>query len=208
MHKLSWRVRPLGSVVQAILGISIASTCSLLIISQGSSPQVPVSNLLPETPSQEDVSGEVFGMPVRLKIPKLGIDAGIEQLGVTSDGNMQAPVKVEDVGWYKQGPQPGNKGSAVIAGHFGRESYRGKAVFDDLHTLVKDDDIFVEDDTGRVATFVVREFRLFAKDEVAPDVFTSRDGKAHLNLVTCQGKWKVTEQTYENRLVVFADKTS
>src|SRR5687768_10577747 len=190
VRKLSWLLRPLGFLVQAVLGIGIASTCSLLIISQTSSPKKPES--IPSTPAapqasslQMGIDQAIFGMPARLKISKLGVDADVEELGITSSGNMQAPVGVKNVGWYKQGPQPGNTGSAVIAGHFGRESYGGRSVFDDLHTLGKGDEILVQDEAGQVATFTVREFRIFAKDEIAPEVFTSSDGKAHLNLITC-----------------------
>ena len=214
MHKLLWFLRPLGGFAQALLGVGIACTVSLLIVSHSSSPKAPTPTSVQPAPAQPEPSQKedanpakiTLGQPARLRIPKIGVDTAIEQLGVVPGGNMQSPAKTKNAGWYKFGPQPGNNGSAVIAGHFGSGSYRGKSVFDDLHMLSKGDEIFTEDEAGRVAAFTVQGSQIYAKDEIVPRVFISSDRKAHLNLVTCQGKWKGAEQTYENRLVVFANK--
>jgi len=45
-----------------------------------------------------------------------------------------------------------------------------------------------------------------ATQAVATDVFTSSDGKAHLNLITCDGIWDKNAAQYSERLVVFADR--
>jgi len=52
----------------------------------------------------------------------------------------------------------------------------------------------------------MRKIRTYSKDEVAPDLFGSNDGKAHLNLVTYMGTWNKAGKTYFDRLIVFTDK--
>lgn len=213
-HKLLWFLRSLGFLIQAVLGVSIACMVSLLIVSQSSSPKAPAPISLrpaspPESSNKEEVkSVAVHSLPVRLKIPKLNVDANIERLGVTPEGDMQSPASPKNAGWYKLGPNPGNEGSAVIAGHYGSGRFRGQSVFDNLHTLSKGDSISVEDETGAIATFTIQESQIYGRNEIVPEVFNSSDGKAHLNLVTCQGKWIAAEGTYENRLVVFTDKVN
>src|SRR5689334_11255756 len=56
-------------------------------------------------------------LPDRIIIPKIGVNAKVEQVGITFKGNMSTPKSFFDVGWYKYGTIPGNLGSAVIDGH-------------------------------------------------------------------------------------------
>lgn len=144
------------------------------------------------------------GIPVRLKIPAIGVDAAVVPVGLDKDGAMVAPKGPSEVAWFNLGPLPGQNGSAVIAGHFGWKD-NIPAVFDSLNELKKGDTILVENDEGRVTAFVVRESRTFGEDENAESVFASSDGKAHVNLITCGGVWNTVEKKYSNRLVVFAD---
>src|SRR3989338_5726817 len=55
-------------------------------------------------------------LPVRLRVPKLDIDAHIQEVGINTQGNMAAPTNFVDAGWYKHGTVPGFVGSAVITG--------------------------------------------------------------------------------------------
>lgn len=118
---------------------------------------------------------------------------------------MDIPQNPSDTAWLKQGPNPGNKGSSVINGHYVWKKNR-PAVFDDLDTLHIGDLLQVEDVEGVVTTFVVREIRTYRQDADTSDVFGSSDGKAHLNLITCEGAWDEEQNTYSHRLVVFSDK--
>lgn len=141
-------------------------------------------------------------VPVRLIIPVLYIGAQIEQVGVAAWGQMAVPDNAIDVGWFKLGPRPGEKGSAVIAGHFDGPT-GDPGVFINLYMLKKGDRIVVEYDDGRSVVFMVRESRIYPAG-YADEVFTSTDS-AHLNLITCDGLWDGTKKSYSDRLVVFAD---
>ncbi len=156
----------------------------------------------PPSFGQEQVRVE---LPVRLVIPRIGVDAAVEFVSLTPEGAMAVPKEPADAAWFEPGPRPGEEGSAVIAGHYGWKDGT-PAVFDELHTLQKGDKIYVEDETGTTTVFVVRELRRYGEYEDASDVFGSNDGKEHLNLVTCEGAWNKLSKSYAKRLVVFADK--
>lgn len=145
------------------------------------------------------------GLPLRLKIPSLGIDATIEHLGLAANGEMDTTKGPDDVAWYKPGQRPGDIGAAVIAGHFGWKN-NIPAVFDNLSKLQKGDMVSVEDEKGATITFIVRQQQTYNQDSDAGSVFVSGDGKAHLNLITCEGTWSNVTKSYSNRLVVFTDK--
>lgn len=144
-------------------------------------------------------------LPVRLKIPRIKVDAGIEYVGFTPDGAMDIPKGPDNVGWLDIWPRPGEIGNAVIAGHYGTKNGKG-SVFDELYKLRKGDELYIEDEKGEEIVFVVRESRRYDSNADASRVFGSDDGKAHLNLITCEGNWNKTAKSYSSRLVVFADK--
>jgi sortase A len=144
----------------------------------------------------------VYAEPVRLRIPKLGVDAPVKPVGVDKDGVMISPKGPDEAGWYKFGSRPGERGSAVLAGHSGYRDDRA-AIFDDLPKLVAGDSVIVVDKTGVEIAFVVREGRLFDPKADTNDVFGRYDGR-YLNLVTCTGAWNASAGTHSKRLVVFA----
>ena len=190
-----------AKLIFGIAGIALFSTTIFFLISDFPNQifyakQEPARSLIPE----KTVSS---GLPVRLKIPAINVNAAVQYVGIDASGTMAAPNGLKDVAWLKTGTRPGDIGSAVIAGHYGAKS---GIVFNDLYKLKKGDDIYVEDDNGEESHFIVRESRTYDPKADASDVFGSSDGKAHLNLVTCEGIWDSARKTYSNRLVVFADK--
>lgn len=146
-----------------------------------------------------------FGLPVRLRIPKIGLDAAIRHVGLTPEGAVDVPKNQDEAAWFDLSPLPGERGSAIITGHYGWKG--GKpSVFDDLHKLRKGDRVQVEDDGGMTVNFVMRENRRYDPDAEAPRVFDSGDDKAHLNLITCEGNWDEATGSYSKRLVIFTDR--
>ncbi len=145
---------------------------------------------------------ETQGLPVRLIIPSINVNAGIQYVGVTPQGAMEVPSNTVDVGWFKLGSHPGEKGSAVISGHF--DGKNGEAgVFTNLYKLKIGDKLYIEDSNGKSITFVVRQSRTYDPG-YADEVFSLNDS-AHLNLVTCDGTWDGIKKSYSKRLVVFTD---
>lgn len=150
----------------------------------------------------------IYGVPVKLKIPKISVDAAVSLVGLTQGGDMQAPTGGQEVGWYKMGARPGNNGTAVIAGHYGQWENGEGSVFDNLNKLQKGDEIYIQDENDATVAFVVRELKLYKQDQKDPAVFNfASDGKAYLTLITCQGAWNAGQSSYSDRLVVFAERS-
>lgn len=206
------------SVIWSIIIITIAIAASfaviiVLLLNNKKSPPAsvdvnlvePAQNIIvPEqaiVPQQQASSS----LPLRLKIVSLNVNASIEYVGLTSGGAMGVPKGPAEVAWFELGPRPGDKGSAVIDGHSGWKN-GVPAVFDDLHKLQVGDKIYVEDENGVAITFVVRKSKSYDPNADATDVFTSYDGKSHLNLITCEGVWDTTTKSRSKRLVVFTDR--
>lgn len=151
-----------------------------------------------------EVSAVRIELPSRIKIEKLGIDADLEYVGVTEDGLLGVPRDPAHAAWFDAGPRPGEIGNAVIDGHFGWTD-NIPAIFDRLNELVPGDTIRVIDTVGSLRNFKVTKSKLYVANGDPSEVFTSNDGKAHLNLITCEGLWDETIQNYSGRLVVFTD---
>ncbi|MDL2341649.1 MAG: class F sortase [Patescibacteria group bacterium] len=145
-----------------------------------------------------------YGLPVRLLIPKLKVDAKMLYMGKTAAGNMQVPGNVVDAGWYKYGALPGNTGTAVIAGHLdGLKAEPG--VFSNLKQLQVGDVVSVRDNAGATVSFSVRALKSYGQNDQPAEVFSSTSG-SHLNLITCTGAWDKTAHQFAQRLVVFTDR--
>lgn len=151
-------------------------------------------------------SGQIssVGIPVHLTIAKAGVNAEVEQIGLTPDGALDTPKIPMNAGWFNLGPKPGQVGSSVIDGHY--NWFNGaKGVFENLHLVGVGDTISVLDANGATTTFIVVKTQIYNASANAYDVFTSTDGKSHLNIITCEGVWDSVSQNYSSRLVVFAD---
>jgi len=144
-------------------------------------------------------------LPMRLEIPSIRLSARIESVGLTPQGDVGVPKGPVDVAWFNLSPRPGDKGSAVISGHYGWKDGIA-AAFDSLSALRIGDELYVVNGKGATTTFIVRAIRSYDQNANAPEVFSSTDGKAHLNLITCEGIWSGLLQSYAKRLVVFTDR--
>jgi LPXTG-site transpeptidase (sortase) family protein len=205
-----------GGILITILIIIILFQNSLINLFSQTPPIEPIplppkisqalQNIL-DTQAQSNVSTSLSNsnLPTRIKIPKIKVDAAVEYLGVTPTGAMDVPKGPDDVAWFDLGPRPGEIGSAVIAGHYGWKN-NIPAVFDNLYKLKIGDKIYIDDDLGSTTTFTVREIGMYDQNGDASSIFDSSDGKAHLNLITCEGVWNVASKSRPNRLVIFTDK--
>ena len=140
-------------------------------------------------------------LPVRLLIPAIQVDAAVQQVGNASDGGMDVPGEWADVGWYGLGFRPGDRGSAVMAGHL--DSTTGRAVFWDLNRLRTGDKVQVRNDDGSQLTFAVVSTDLYAFDDAPLQKIFGPSDVPGLNLVTCNGAFDWRTSNYNKRLVVY-----
>lgn len=136
----------------------------------------------------------------RLVIPRIGVDAQIEPVGIDRSGAMAAPSSLDGVGWYKNGPEPGETGDAVIDGHYGVSQ---PAVFRELSQLRPGDEIDIFWPDGRTTAFKVSATQTVPAGSHPPDLF-GHSGPARLSLITCSGAWIQSTRTYSDRLIVTA----
>jgi LPXTG-site transpeptidase (sortase) family protein len=140
--------------------------------------------------------------PIRLSIPSLSIDAPIVPVGIQPDKSMEIPGAVE-AGWYRLGATPGaTKGSAVLAGHVDRSGRRG--VFFDLRKLNIGSEVTVEDADGKQHHYIVSERFQTDKDELPSSELFRTDGPPTLTLITCGGRYRTNQRTYDDNIVVRA----
>jgi sortase (surface protein transpeptidase) len=141
---------------------------------------------------------------MRLIISAIHLDAAVEMVDLKANGDLDTPQEhpLEDVGWYKMGPEPGARGSAVIDGHLDRPG-GSPAVFWYLSRLQVRDDVTVLTSRGRTLHFHVTHMQAY-QPRTAPlqAIFGDMSGN-YLNLITCAGDWIPTEHQTTQRLVVY-----
>lgn len=202
-----------GALVLTAVGIaSIApgsgdgpTTSSVL---QGAGAQPPGEARAPETTSDTSTSAGAGALapapavPVGVAVPRLGIRSPLDPLRLQPDGALEAPTRWDVAGWYADGPRPGERGPAVIAGHV--DGPDGPAVFWRLAELRTGDRIEVRRADGRHATFAVTRRLAAPKDAFPTEQVYGPTPHAELRLITCDGDFDRSTGHYRDNLVVFA----
>lgn len=155
---------------------------------------------IPTITKTEKVPVSYFG---HLAIPKIKVDANIQEVGISQKGDMAVPTNFTDVGWYKYGTLPGEKGSAVIAGHVSNK-LSFPAVFSNLKNLEIGDEVYVTSGDNVKRQFIVSKISTYDFDAMVEEIFTDDSGK-FIQLITCTGTWNATFKTRNQRLVVTAE---
>ncbi|TCP27081.1 LPXTG-site transpeptidase (sortase) family protein [Scopulibacillus darangshiensis] len=145
-------------------------------------------------------------VPKKIMIPKIKVEANVEQVGLTKDGKMGVPGGTNNVAWYKKGAKPGGIGNAVIDGHV--DSYRGPAIFFHLKDLKKNDKIYIFGKDGRKLTYKVTKIESYPNGEAPLKKIFGPTNKQMLNLITCTGTYQEDLETHDHRLVVYSERVS
>ena len=143
-------------------------------------------------------------LPVRLVIPRIGIDAPVTVKSVEPDGLMQNPNGPEDVAWYDFTAPPGRGGNAVFSGHLDYRDY-GPAVFARLREVKAGDVLEVRLEDGTLHRYVVSLSALYPATSAPSEEIVGPTGREMVTLITCEGTWQGRPQGYSHRLVVRAD---
>jgi hypothetical protein len=140
--------------------------------------------------------------PQRLLLPAVGIDAPVRPVGVADDGQMQLPTDPAVVGWYRYGPAPSARGSAVLAAHVDSWEH-GLGPLARLREVEVGDTLVVRTARGRVV-HTVTAVASYPKQALPRDVF-ARSGAPRLRVITCGGAFDEASGHYEENLVVTAE---
>lgn len=148
---------------------------------------------------------EAAGVPVRLEIPAIGVDAVVEKVGRDATGAVDVPKIAANVAWFTESALPGQGGKAsIIVGHL--DDPYGPAVFYELRRLLPGDEMAVTYENGDRVVFVVESKERYQHDIVPAQRLYGATSRPMLNLVTCDGAWDAGQANYQQRLVVYAHK--
>ncbi|AEW97097.1 MULTISPECIES: class F sortase [Streptomycetaceae] len=147
-----------------------------------------------------------YAEPLRIRIPRISVDAPVMKVGLDDDGWIAAPPPEDTnlTAWYKDAASPGERGTAVIDGHV--DNVHGPSVFYGLGALRKGDRIEVARGDGRTAVFTIYGIEVFAKDHFPGDRVYGDIGKPELRVITCGGGY-TKKHGYAGNVVVFARLT-
>ena len=163
---------------------------------------VPATDAISPTPVETATPAPPVGIiPVKFKIPAIGVDTFVERVGVDKNGDMDVPKNIWNVAWFGLGYNPGQPGNAVIAGHL--DGIGTKAIFWDLDKLKPGDQIMVTGDDNRQLTFEVINSQSYPYSNAPLQTIFGPSTEAHLNLITCSGIFDNHSLMYNQRLIVY-----
>ena len=144
-----------------------------------------------------------YGVPDRVRIPAIQVDAPVMPVGLDADGWVGAPPPQDPnlAGWFTGGVTPGEKGTAVVVGHV--DNSLGPAVFYGLGALKKGNRVEVARQDGKTAVFEIYGIEVFAKDDFPGDRVYASKGAPELRVITCGGGFSKANG-YDGNVVAFA----
>ncbi|MET9252747.1 class F sortase [Streptomyces sp. NPDC003717] len=146
--------------------------------------------------------------PLRVRVPAIRVDAPLTDLRLDGSGRLGAPPETDDdlAGWWADGPAPGERGTAIIAGHV--DIPTGPAVFYDLGAVKPGMSIDVARSDRATAHFTVDAIDVYAADDFPDDKVYADTGDPELRLITCGGGYDKQHGHYNGNVVVSAHLTA
>ncbi|HKS92097.1 MAG TPA: class F sortase [Tepidiformaceae bacterium] len=149
------------------------------------------------------------GTIARFRIPELGVDAPVESLGVDATNTMETPAQpYTDVGWYHDWTAPGAVGNAVFAAHVYWHSV--PAPFNRIANLATGDEVDVVMNGGATYRYQVitnNDYSLSTLNMSEVIWPSERPADAQwITLITCAGGTAANGYTYDDRVVVQAQR--
>ncbi|MFF1321996.1 class F sortase [Streptomyces chartreusis] len=143
----------------------------------------------------------------RLVIPYISVDSPLMDLHLDSERRLPAPPEDEPnlVGWYADGPSPGEAGTAIAVGHLDTDT--GPAVFGGLGELKRGKRIEVRRADGRTAVYSVDAIKTYQKDKFPNREVYGARARPELRLITCGGNYN-RRTGYTGNVVVYAHLTA
>ena len=143
-----------------------------------------------------------MAIPVRIRIPAIGVAAKVIPLHLNRNQTLQVPKNFAQTGWFVGGPEPGEAGAAVVAGHV--DSKSGPAVFYRLRALVRGDRISITLKDGTVVRYVITGTKAVSKKRFPWRLVYRKTSDPTLRLITCDGAFDSSTGHYVDNYIVFA----
>lgn len=207
------RVRIVG-VISISIAIVLSVTVAIIRIRQDATSTPTSSDTQVVThsttnPDESKPNAQAYqwrgaaGEPKTLRVPKLGIETFIQNLGVDQNKQVATPNNVHLAGWYNQSVKPGEAGLSVVVGHV--TGVRSDGVFKNLSTLDVGDEIEVVKGDGSTVTYTVFATRRVREADAAAALFSQEPRlTSQLNLITCAGTFDKQANAYPDRFIAQA----
>ena len=222
LAKIDRRLTITGLVVLASTLLLIIGLVSIFAALNDDNVDLPTEGSLeemlqehePAQPSEAPALSEPDApRPVRISIPRIGVDGPIVAMGLDSRNYPEVPTSGSEVAWYTFSAPPGGGSNAVFSGHVDWYYWGlpGEGVFYHLRELQVGDEISLELEDGSQLRYTVTGNVAVAYDD--PNVVkvmdpTSRDV---ITLITCGGTWlrdysNPSGGNYSHRVIVRAER--
>lgn len=156
-----------------------------------------------ETPPHCDDSYQVAAdSPRKIEIASISIDGCLQKVGIDQHGAIAVPSNIHLAGWFTDSALPGDKGLSIIDGHvLGRFN---DAIFARLKDLRKDEMIRIQFGDLSYRTFTIVSVDSYEEKDTMHQVYEPFDGEGRLVLITCDGTYDRSTNTYDRRVVIRA----
>jgi LPXTG-site transpeptidase (sortase) family protein len=169
------------------------------------SPRVVGGEDLAPRPSKPLVDARA-APPRWIRIPAIGVSAPVVALGLNPDRTLEVPRSWGATGWYTGGPEPGERGPAVIAGHV--DSTSGAAVFYRLGQLPRGAMVHIRRADRSLVDFRVEGVERWPKDRFPTRRVYHSTARSTLRLITCGGTFNGATGHYLDNVIVYATRVS
>lgn len=195
------RHRWLVGVTIAALGLVLAAVGLSRPADVSSAPATAGRTLSAQTPAVR-TPRQHMAIPVRISIPSIEVNARVIPLGLNRDRTIEVPKVFSETGWFRPGPEPGEQGAAVIAGHVA--SRKGPAVFYRLRHLRPGAVIRVHLQDGSTVRYVAESMIRVRKSRFPTSRVYAQTKQPTLRLITCAGSLNPTTGQHPDNYIVFA----
>jgi hypothetical protein len=186
-------------VAAVVLGIHSAQPPASVGVLPAAAPQDR-----PGRPSAAAPAIPMAGVPTRLRIAALHVNAAVEAVGVAPDRALEVPADPAKLGWWIGSAMPGSsRGTVLVVGHVDTARDGPGALFR-LETLGIGAKIQIEAGDQAITYRAVAR-RSYPKQRLPKQLFKP-DTPAELALVTCGGAFQ--HGTYSHNVVVYARPVS
>lgn len=208
-----------AAAVPAVVGVTLIVWASAAQVSPPTPPPVsepspdevvPVGGAPVASPDEIRATGAMAAVPVSpprtIRVPAIGVDSPVDDVGLTPDGEMQVPAPgpaYDHAAWYRSSVTPGRQGPSVIIGHIDSRA-NGPSVFFDLGRLRPGDRIDVARADGAVVGFAVTDVRTVSKDAFPTEAVYGPTREPELRLISCGGSFDASVRSYRDNIVVYA----
>lgn len=187
--------------VAAALAVQLVAAAGAVAGPWAVVPPVPAMPPMPAVaPADAEQPAAAVPAPAPVVVSAAGLWSGevtAVPLGVDAAGRLEVPRTEAEIGWWADGPRPGEAGAAVLVGHVDLNGRPG--VFARL----------AQAPVGAIVTVGAARFRVtrvdrYAKAAFPTDVVYRPAAGPELRLITCGGRFDPRSGHYEDNVVVQA----